>query len=197
MKPGEEAIKSHRGIKLIGISLVLLTLLFAGYFFRDQIVPSQNAGAAEINSAKRIEAMTKNIVLSEGETVYKEIFGNNTLAVFTGIEKINDTTFTNSLQIQIRDSSTIKYRIESLINWKGKKNRIGTAFLDQSSIGSENWKIEDRKGTWHPAYRFIDKQEECEIEIFISKGNYRRSNAIVKETCSAQPKFITVPLRYK
>lgn len=159
--------------------------------------PSTKVEKANKQTTKLIENKNRKQVALEQELIYKEILGNHQRAAFTGIEKRNDTTFVNALQLKSRDSSSIEYRIESLINWKSKDNIRGIASLDNSCLGSEKWKIKDEEGKTKSAFRFIEDKDDCQIEILISKKDYKNSIAMVRQICKNKTTDLTVKMRYK
>ncbi len=197
MTLSKNEIKERRGkiacAIVVGIPLMVLIgyLLFVIIAFKE--LGESIKRTSKITAERRIKKNLKR----DKEVVYREILGQNKKATFTGTEERNDTIFTNALQIKSNDSTSIEYRIESLINWKPLNDIIGIAKLDVSSLGSEKWEFQDKEGIWNPAFRFIDLKKECQIEILISKRRYPRTIAIAKEICGERTKELTVKLNYK
>ena len=189
----------HRRKRKIGfIVFFSIPIIFiCGYYLWVIYISHQFGKSVKKTVDKIIDNREYKRLVNDKDLLYKEILGNNQRATFTGIETRNDTIFTNALQIKSIDSNFIEYRIESLINWKSENDKSGNAKLDESSLGSENWKIANKEGILKPAYRFIENKDDCQIEILISKGNYKVSNSIVKEICKNKTKSITTKLTYK
>lgn len=133
----------------------------------------------------------------DGKLLYKNILGNNQVANFTGIGAKDNKTLTNALLIKSIDSSSIEYRIETLVDWKSQKDKKGIAVLDTSSLNSEKWKIKNKDGGLEPVFRFVDKRSNCIIEILISKKDYKNSISIVNEICNGKSTLLTAKMRYK
>lgn len=112
---------------------------------------------------------------------------------FTGIEKRNDSTFTYALTVKSIESNKIRYRIERLINWKSEPMRYGFAQIDSTSIRTDDWNLRI-KDKYLPAFRYLDDNLECPIEILISKAT---GDAIVFEYCSSLKNRLTGVLQYK
>ena len=62
---------------------------------------------------------------------------------------------------------------------------------------SEKWKIENEVGECEAAFRFIDDEGDCQIEILISKSRYQYSTSVVNEICKDGMKKLTVKMNYK
>ncbi len=197
MSRSKNETKERRGKIGCIVAISVPILLIGGYYLWTLHVVNQLGESLKKTTEKIIKKQANKRLTKDKELIYKEILGNNQRAIFTGIETRNDTTFTNALQIKSRDSSSIEYRIESLVNWKPRDNKSGIAILDESSIGSEKWKIEIKNGVFKSAFRFVENKNDCTIEILISKRNYKTSTSIVKETCNDKSKLITTKMRYK
>jgi len=197
MAQSKNEIKERRGKITCAIAILFPILIFGGFYFFSINIMDQFGESIKGITDKTVEKRIKKSLEREKEIVYREILGPNNRATFTGIEERNDTTFTNALQIKSIDSTSIEYRIESLINWKPQKDIVGIAYLDISSLGSEKWDIQNKEGIGKPAFRFIDSKENCQVEILISKKKDPRSISIINEICGKQTKALTVKLNNK
>ena len=132
----------------------------------------------------------------ERERLYINLLGDQQRAVFTGIEQKGDTTYTYALQIQAIDSVSLKYRIERLVHWKSLPDIQGIAQFNTTSLDGRAWQIQTTT-TATAAYRFLDRQAACSVELLFTKVDYRSSQALVKELCKTETKALTPNLRWK
>lgn len=197
MNRSKNEIKERRGKIGCIIAISLPLILFGGYYF--WIISSFKQLGESIKETRDKSSERRKIKQKEKEVefIYKEILVKNKSGTFTGIKKEDEKIFTTALQIQAIDSFSIKYRIESLINWKSKPNIEGIANLDYESIGNRNWQIKDREGNLKSAFRFIEDKPDCQIEILISKEELNQSISIVKEICKTESIELTPTMNFK
>lgn len=186
-----------KGKKRIGCILVLLIplILIGGY----SVWIAKNFGKSLKKTSKKIiKRKVEKQKIKDNELIYAAILGNNQTSHFTGIEKKEQTIYTNALLIQSKDSLSIKYRLESLKNWKSKDNIEGVAKLDLTSVGNSRWKIIDKENQLISAFRFLDSEKDCQVEILISKEEYfPKSISVVKEICTEETTRLTMTMNYK
>ncbi|MDA9773999.1 hypothetical protein N9B82_03490 [Saprospiraceae bacterium] len=141
------------------------------------------------STIKRAEKSQRNL--------YENILGAKKISNFTGIKKLEDTVWINTLSIIAIDSVQISYRIESQINWKSKPNIEGIAKIDSNSIRNSSWNIQTKEGNTNSAYRFLDKRDDCILEILVSKIAFHKANAMIYQTCRTNEEKLTVLMRNK
>jgi len=131
------------------------------------------------------------------EFLYSNLLKKNQRTVFTGVEEKDSIIFTNALSITAIDSFSIKYRIESLRNWKSEDNIEGIATLDTANYNRRI--VNFKTATSRSAFTFFEKKEDCQLEIYISKEKRKESlKALVEERCDNQEtKQLTVIMNYK
>ncbi|MEM8526528.1 MAG: hypothetical protein AAGG68_17935 [Bacteroidota bacterium] len=197
MNRSKNEIRERRGKIGCIIAISIPLILFGGYYLWIMSAFKQLGESLKDVSEKSIKRKEIKRAKKETDFIYKELLVENRRGNFTGIKKVDEITFTNALQIQAVDSFSIKYRIESLVNWKSKPNIEGLASLDSESIGNKKWEIKDREGNLKSAFRFIDDKKDCQIEILISKEKLNRSISIVKEICKTETKELTPMMNFK
>ena len=197
MNRSRNEIKERRGKIGCIIAISIPIILFGGYYF--WVISTFKQLGESLKGVSEKSSKKREIKQREKETnlIYKELLVKNKSGAFTGIKREKDITIANALQIQVVDSFSIKYRIESLTNWKSKPNKEGIANLDFESIGNTKWQIKDRDENLKSAFRFIDNKDGCKIEILISKEKLNESISIVKEICKSETKELTTTMNFK
>ncbi len=197
MSLSRNEIKERRGEIGCIVAILIPLILFGGYYFWIISSFRQLGNSIKKVGAKSAERRKVKQIENEKALIYREILAKEKIGIFTGIKEVDGKAFTNALLIETVDSFSIKYRIESLVNWKSEPNIEGIASLDNKSIGNKNWQIKDREGSSRSAFRFIDNKEGCQIEILISKEESFKSVSIVKEICNVKTKELTPIMRFK
>jgi hypothetical protein len=198
MKYTKNEIREKRGKITCIVILILPILVIVGFYIWQISILNSTVASIEETIDKNSKRRAIKWKMNDYSSLKKELLKPGSHHVFTGIENRNDTTFTNALQIEVIDSISLTYKIETLNNWIPNENIEGVAILDTGCIGNSRWKIRDEEGVYRPSYRFYSRQGDCEIEIIISKEkDIKRSVAEVREVCPRSVRDLSLLLRYK
>ena len=102
------------------------------------------------------------------------------------LEKVEDLTF--------------RYQIDFLENWKKKNTIQGNAQLEEASVSQNKYEISTNNDRVFPALKFRQEQNNCSIEIYVSKRKHFAGNPLfaqVKKKCGKQSEDITPTLHSK
>jgi hypothetical protein len=106
--------------------------------------------------------------------------------------------FVYGIEFKVIDSVTISYEVTSMINWQNPIKTSGLAKLDLKTLDIDSRTLTDRKGVQRPAYRFFEQQEDCTIDILVSKDSLiNRTSAQAFRLCENQIDSLTAPLYHK
>jgi hypothetical protein len=189
----------QKAIKVGLLTIIIIPLvLIGGYYLWSFFIMRQfaNSLADTIKTShdKKVTARRKEDV----ELLYTGLLNQAQFCTFTGQKIINDTTYTAALHIKALDGFSVSYRIEYLINWKPEKERTGIAKLDTSWLGCQTCYFKDETGKPRLAFRFLEENAGCAVEILISKEMpLFKSKAVAIAVCNGKEQMATPVLHFK
>ncbi|MEM7658631.1 MAG: hypothetical protein AAF399_21075 [Bacteroidota bacterium] len=177
--------------------LIIAVGLIGGYFIWGIWTFTQKTESIAENIRKASKEHAEKKDARETAFLYDRILGDGQGGVFVGRAQSNDTTKVYALQFQALDSVSIRYRIERLISWQPLPDLNGIATLDSLSLEKERETIQFKDGTLFSAFRFVDQDKECPLEIYLSKGMFKKIHAMAREICETDTIELTPKLWYK
>lgn len=175
--------------------------LLLGYFLwmmhaSREIGESLAESLVKINQVAA-EAVEQKRIRKEEEMLYKNLLIENQKLMFTGTEEKEGDIYSTKLHIQTLDSTHLTFQLETFRNQILEEKWEGVAELDSRSYGQNRWRIEDHRGVKQAAFRFVEKRDDCELEILLAKRKYYfKEQALITRYCPDKTENLGVIMKF-
>ena len=179
----------------IGLSLLAIVALWCVQCFQkgvDDFADSIGRAGEDLNQWR-----SKNMLRIDTNELKTKIFAKGAMLNFVAVRTNKDSIQEHQLKINSINTESITYSLKYIVNKRSQSEIYGIATIDSLSIGTEEYLAADTNLVYKPAYRFIDANKTCPIEILITKRNLNSANAMVNESCNGNKTKMTSILTRK